>query len=85
MAVLPNGLETIELGSRVWRIIHNNNITKLYTKTECDANFVKKSGDTMSGDLTFSNSSKGVVLKDRSDGNNYRIYVDGGTLSVETV
>ncbi len=29
MAILPNGLETIELGATAWRIIINENFTKL--------------------------------------------------------
>jgi len=36
MAVLDNGLETIELGATSWRIILNQNIEKLYTKDEID-------------------------------------------------
>jgi len=36
MAVLSNGLETIELGATAWRVIHNQNIDKLYTKDEVD-------------------------------------------------
>jgi len=45
MAVLDNGLETIELGATAWRIILNNNIEKLYTKDECDDKFAQKNGD----------------------------------------
>jgi len=36
MAVLSNGLETIELGSTAWRHILNSNWKKLYTKNETD-------------------------------------------------
>ena len=43
MARLSNGLETMELGVTSWRIIINDNFTKLYTKAEVEANFVKKS------------------------------------------
>lgn len=43
MARLENGLETMELGVTSWRIIINDNFTKLYTKTEIDRDFVKKS------------------------------------------
>ena len=43
MARLENGLETMELGVTSWRIIINDNFTKLYTKTEIDREFVKKS------------------------------------------
>jgi len=40
---------------------------------------------TSQNDIKFSDSSKGVILKDRSDGNNYRIYTDNGSLKVEKV
>ena len=40
---LANGLETMELGVTSWRVIINDNFTKLYTKEEVEANFVKKS------------------------------------------
>ena len=43
MARLENGLETMELGVTSWRIIINDNFTKLYTKAEIDRDFVKKS------------------------------------------
>ncbi|AIR80130.1 TPA: hypothetical protein RPW15_001664 [Campylobacter fetus subsp. venerealis] len=36
MAVLNNGLQTMELGATAWRIIINDNFTKLYTKNEID-------------------------------------------------
>jgi len=53
MAVLANGLETLEIGATAWRLIVNANIEKLYSKTECDSTFVKKSGSTMTGSLTL--------------------------------
>jgi len=40
---------------------------------------------THQDDVQFTDSTKGVILADRSDGNNYRVYVDNGTLSVEQV
>ena len=43
MARLANGLETMELGVTSWRVIINDNFTKLYTKAEIDRDFVKKS------------------------------------------
>lgn len=43
MARLNNGLETMELGVTSWRVIINDNFTKLYTKAEIDRDFVKKS------------------------------------------
>ena len=43
MARLANGLETMELGVTSWRVIINDNFTKIYTKAEVEANFVKKS------------------------------------------
>ena len=76
MAVLANGLETIDLGSTGWRVVMNTNIENLYTKTEID---------NPANDRTFSSSTKGVVLKDRTDGNSYRIYVDNGALGTEVV
>ncbi|MBQ7270711.1 MAG: hypothetical protein IJT33_06680 [Campylobacter sp.] len=42
MARLNNGLETMELGVTSWRVIINDNFTKLYTKAEVDRDFVKK-------------------------------------------
>lgn len=48
MATLANSLETIELGATAWRVIHNNNITKL------DATLYRvraDSADTSSGFL----------------------------------
>ena len=38
---------------------------------------------TAQNDIQFSNNSKGIILADRSDGNNYRIYTDNGALKVE--
>lgn len=40
---LANGLETMELGVTAWRVIINDNFTKLYTKAEIERDFVKKS------------------------------------------
>lgn len=37
MAILENGLETMELGATAWRIIINNNFTKIFTKDELNA------------------------------------------------
>ena len=63
MAVLPNGLETIEKGSTVWRLILNSNFTKLYTqdqvytKTEADVLYVKQTDLTTSWQpLTLQNN-----------------------------
>ena len=36
-------------------------------------------------DTNFLNSSKGIILKDRTNSNSYRLLVTGGVLSVETV
>lgn len=36
MAILPNGLETLELGVTAWREILNSNFTKLYTSGQID-------------------------------------------------
>ena len=48
MAILTNGLETIELGATAWRVIHNNNVTKL---DESLYRVRADSGDTASGYL----------------------------------
>jgi len=40
---------------------------------------------TAQNDIQFSDNSKGIILADRSDGNNYRLYTDSGTLKVEKV
>ena len=76
MALLPNGIETIELGSTAWRIAINNNFEAIYTKTEIDNRTV---------DTTFTNNTKGVVLRDRTAGTYFRLYVDNGVLSIEAV
>ena len=76
MAVLSNGIETIELGSTAWRIAINNNFEALYTKTEINNRDV---------DMTFADETKGVVLKDRTTDTLYRLFVDNGTLSIEAV
>lgn len=36
MARLANGLETMELGVTSWRVIINDNFTKIYSKGEVD-------------------------------------------------
>lgn len=76
MATLANGLETVELGSTAWRVVYNNNFQALYTKSEID---------DRASDITFVNDTDGVVLKDRTSGTSYRLYVDGGVLSIEAV
>ncbi len=76
MALLPNGLETIELGSTGWRDVINNNLYQLYTKTEVE---------NPVNDVTFADDTKGIVLTDRSTGSKYRLYVNSGTLDIETV
>ena len=35
------------------------------------------------GDIKFSDSSNGIILKDRIDGNNYRVYSENGVLKTE--
>jgi hypothetical protein len=54
MALLANGLETLEIGATAWRLIVNANIEKLYSKTECDTKYVAKAGSTMTGLLVLS-------------------------------
>ncbi len=49
MAILTNSLETIELGATAWRVIHNNNITKL---DESLYRVRADSGDSSSGFLS---------------------------------
>ncbi|MCI6989389.1 MAG: hypothetical protein MR902_07510 [Campylobacter sp.] len=50
MAILNNGLETMELGATAWRIIINDNFSKiyakneLYTKNESDERYAPKDG-----------------------------------------
>lgn len=38
---------------------------------------------TPTTDVTFSDDSKGIILKDRATGTLYRLYVSGGTLQIE--
>ena len=120
MAILSNGLETIEIGSTTWRVIFNNNFSKIYTKTEVDTALGNKAdtATTLAGynitdaytktetatqisnhnsdiaahnlnarvnDITFTDDTKGIVLKDRTDGKSYRVYSDNGALSLEVV
>ena len=75
MALLSNGLETIELGSTAWRDVINNNIYQVYTKDEI------KNPDY---DLQFTSGTQGPVLKDRTTGTRYRLFVDNGVLDIET-
>jgi len=70
MAILANGLETVEPGISAWRIVYNTNFENLFSKTE---------------EPVWTTSGNGIVVKDRSDGNSYRIYVDGGAIQVEQV
>jgi hypothetical protein len=54
MALLANGLETLEVGATAWRLIINATIAKLYSRTEADSTFVAKAGSTMTGLLLLS-------------------------------
>lgn len=120
MAILTNGIETIEVGSTTWRVIFNSNFSKIYTKTEIDTAlsnkaaaattiagynisdaYTKTENDTnlsnhntsatshnLNGrtrDISFTDNTKGVVLADRTNGNNYRVYSDSGVLKIEQV
>jgi hypothetical protein len=76
MALLANGIETIELGSTAWRIVCNNNFSAIYTKDEVD---------NRTSDITFTTDTTGVVLVDRTTANEYRLYVDSGVLNIELV
>ena len=80
MALLLNGLETIELGSTAWRVVHNNNIGSVYSKTEVNSII-----DSRTVDITFTDNTKGVVLKDRTTGTSYRLFVNNGVLDIEAV
>ncbi|MGE4399410.1 MAG: hypothetical protein AB7D29_07805 [Campylobacterales bacterium] len=42
MAVLLNGLETVELGATAWREVYNNNFSKLYTSGQVDQHLTNK-------------------------------------------
>jgi hypothetical protein len=76
MAILPNGLETIDLGSTAWRDALNSNFEKLYTKNEVQNPI---------NDTVYANSGKGVVLTDRTTGTRYRLFIDNGVLDIEAV
>jgi hypothetical protein len=76
MAILPNGLETLDLGATGWRAVVNSNISKLFTKTEIkEPNY----------DIIFQSDSIGPILTDRDTGSKYRLYVSNGTLGIESV
>jgi len=50
------------------------------------ADAVLTSGNSATvGDIEFTDSTKGVVLNDRSDGKKYRIYIDNGNIYTEEV
>lgn len=76
MAILPNGIETIELGSTAWRDVINSNLEKVHTKDDIE---------NPNYDITFQTNALGPVLTDRSTGTKYRLFVDNGTLDIETI
>lgn len=76
MAVLANGIETIELGSTAWRVVVNNNFSAVYTKAEIDSRIA---------DITFTDATKGIILTDRTTATEYRLYVNSGVLAIEAV
>lgn len=78
MAILSNGLETLEVGATAWRLIINSNLSKIYSKTEADGVFLKKTGGTLTGFLTLHadpTSNLHAVTKQ---------YVDNGLSGVTT-
>jgi len=81
MAVLANGLETLEVGATAWRLIVNANIEKLYSKTECDSTFVKKSGSVLTGFLTLHADPTAVLHPASKQYVDYRTAVYAATVS----
>ena len=76
MALLPNGLETLDLGSTAWRDVVNANLYRLLTKDEIKSpNY----------DHVYTTSNKGPVLTDRATGHKYRLYVNNGVLSIDSL
>lgn len=71
MAILNNGLETMELGVTAWRVIINENFSKLYTKDEIDSklsafatnklDFIVNNID-ISGIIAFANALPSATL-----------------------
>jgi hypothetical protein len=53
MAVLANGLETLEVGATAWRLVINSTISNLYSRTESDNTYFKKVGGTLTGFLVL--------------------------------
>ena len=95
MAVLSNGVETIEVGSNAWRIVCNTNFQTL-NDLITDVNNVKNSyakndlsnlsNTSVSQDISFTDETKGVILVDRADTTKkYRLYIDSGELHLEEV
>ena len=82
MAVLANGIETMELGSTAWRVIVNANFSAVYTQDEIDTRTVVV---THNEDIQFGVDTKGVVMIDRTTATSYRLYVDNGVLSIEAI
>lgn len=80
MALLGNGLETIEVGSTGWRLVINSNLYKLFTKDEVVANI-----ENPATDITFVSNNTGPILTDRSTNDQYRLYVDNGSLGIELI
>lgn len=76
MALLPNGLETLDLGSTGWRDVINANLYQLLTQTEIKSpNY----------DHVYTANNQGPVLTDRVTGDKYRLYVNNGVLDIELV
>lgn len=61
MAILKNGLETMELGATAWRILINDNFTKLYTKTEINNALTAKA--SKNGDISQNFAVKDCDIK----------------------
>ena len=60
--------------------------TNHYTKTEITTNYYTKTeSNTRNADMTFTANTHGVVLKDRTAGTYFRLFVDDGVLSIEAV
>ena len=56
-----------------------------YTRNQTDALLAGKADITGDDDITITDSSKGVILKDRTTGTGYRLFIDNGMIGTESI
>lgn len=66
----------------------NRDVVSATTRVDAiifELDFVPGTGGIVTGDLDIRDSTKGVILTDRSTGTRYRLFVNNGLLSVEAI